>query len=287
LLQILLPVFLGYLGSATTFLVKTAGKSDDSGGVIQGPLFQLLIRWPIFVSSFVLIAILGVWILEPPGRIGGIRYEHRYIVVCFFCNAWSASSNDGRSAQRGVSSRRPEMIRITIALMFLVVLCTGIQAQSVQPASDLESFDQGEDDYPCIFASGSSKSCDFLGNLDVNDFEKNYAAALQAARSRENRAHVVCVTPGGAVPHPCVRQEDSRMIYHWSIPPFPLAPRKGHDGSVMTFHPQLGMLLTDWVPVSSAAGGEQFLKEVEHRARARESFDCVRASCLSLNNSRI
>jgi hypothetical protein len=61
LLQILLPVFLGYLGSASMFLVKTAGANDPSGTAVQGPLFQLLIRWPIIVFSCVLATLLVVF----------------------------------------------------------------------------------------------------------------------------------------------------------------------------------------------------------------------------------
>ena len=61
LLQILLPVFRGYLGSATMFLVKTSGAKHDPGSSVQGPLFGLLIRWPIIIFSIILIAILGVF----------------------------------------------------------------------------------------------------------------------------------------------------------------------------------------------------------------------------------
>jgi hypothetical protein len=55
-LQIVLPVFVGYLGAATQFVFRRSLQSDD--GVAARPLMGLLIKGPIGVSALMMIAVM-------------------------------------------------------------------------------------------------------------------------------------------------------------------------------------------------------------------------------------
>jgi hypothetical protein len=68
MLEIVSPVFLGYLGSATTFLFSR--KQNDTEVVIKGSmeLFSLLVKGPVY--SFALILLFVIFAFGYSNRIG-------------------------------------------------------------------------------------------------------------------------------------------------------------------------------------------------------------------------
>jgi hypothetical protein len=66
ILQIVLPVFLGYLGSATAFMFRGQGRDLGEGDEL-GELGSLLVRGPIIIFGLALIGVnIAFWVSNRP-----------------------------------------------------------------------------------------------------------------------------------------------------------------------------------------------------------------------------
>jgi hypothetical protein len=76
IVQILFPVFLGYLGAGTHFVFKYLHRQEPRESATTRPLFAVLVKWPIRLWVVMCGAVLGMfWYTNTAGAMHGTAWD--------------------------------------------------------------------------------------------------------------------------------------------------------------------------------------------------------------------